>query len=32
MHILLGMLHYAFLGLLVLLLLYILALVNRHMD
>ena len=32
MHILLGMLHYAFLGLLLLLLLYILALVKRHMD
>ena len=32
MHILLGMLHYAFLGLLMLLLLYILALVKRHMD
>ncbi len=32
MHILLGMLHYAFLGLLVLLLLYVLALVKRHMD
>ena len=32
MHILLGVLHYAFLGLLVLLLLYVLALVKRHMD
>jgi len=32
MNILLGLLHYAFLGLLVLLLLYILALVRRHLD
>lgn len=32
MHIVLGLLHYAFLGLLVLLLLYILALVKRHLD
>ena len=32
MTILLGVLHYAFLALLVLLLLYILALVRRHLD
>lgn len=32
MHIFLGVLHYAFLFLLVLLLLYILALVKRHLD
>jgi len=32
MHFVLGILHYAFLGLLVLLLLYILALVKRHLD
>ena len=32
MHILLGLLHYAFLAVLVLLLLYILALVRRHLD
>ena len=32
MLILLGILHYAFLGLLVLLLLYILILVKRHLD
>lgn len=32
MTILLGVLHYAFLALLVLLLLYILALVKRHLD
>lgn len=32
MSILLGLLHYAFLALLILLLLYILALVRRHLD
>ena len=32
MNIVLGLLHYAFLGLLVLLLLYILILVKRHLD
>ena len=32
MHILLGLLHYVFLALLVLLLLYVLALVRRHLD
>jgi len=32
MTILLGLLHYAFLAVLVLLLLYILALVRRHLD
>lgn len=32
MNILLGLLHYVFLGLLVLLLLYVLALVKQHMD
>ena len=32
MNIILGLLHYVFLALLVLLLLYILALVRRHLD
>ena len=32
MSVLLGLLHYAFLGLLVLLLLYVLAIVRRHLD
>ena len=32
MNILLGLLHYVFLALLVLLLLYVLALVRRHLD
>ena len=32
MNIILGLLHYAFLALLVLLLLYILVLVKRHLD
>ncbi len=32
MSVLLGLLHYAFLGLLVFLLLYVLALVRKHLD